>query len=62
MHDTVETLTVKVNDQGVILEHADGSILRLSATDALLLLDILEAEQARLKKLIRKKSPFVISR
>jgi hypothetical protein len=58
-----EKFTIKVNDKGVLITGEEGQRLSLSPVEALMLIDILKAEEKRLKTLAggTSPSPFKIS-
>ena len=56
-----EKFTIAVNDQGVIIQDRDKNELLLTPVEALMLLDILKNEEAKLKKLAKEASPLPLS-
>ena len=55
-----EKYTIEVSEQGVRISDAIGQSLTLAPVDALMLLDILKAEEARLRELADAQSPLPI--
>ena len=61
MESFEEKITVVVGENGVVVKAIDEGAqirLRLTASEALMLLDILENERQRLEDMAKKASPF----
>jgi hypothetical protein len=54
----VEKFTIEVKDSGVRIHSGEGQFLFFTPIEALMLLDILKAEEAKLKNLADKTSPL----
>jgi hypothetical protein len=54
----VEKFTIEVKDEGMIIKGGEGQHLFFTPVEALMLLDILKAEEVRLKNLADKASPL----
>ena len=54
----VEKFTIEVKDEGIIIKGGEGQQLFFTPVEALMLLDILKAEEVRLKNLADKASPL----
>ncbi|HJX30426.1 MAG TPA: hypothetical protein VJ624_01045 [Thermodesulfobacteriota bacterium] len=54
----VEKFTIEVKDEGMIVKGGEGQHLFFTPIEALMLLDILKAEEVRLKNLADKASPL----
>ncbi len=54
----VEKFTIEVKDEGLIIKSGEGQYLFFTPIEALMLLDILKAEENRLKNLTAAKSPL----
>ena len=54
----VEKFTIEVKDEGIIIKGGEGQHLFFTPVEALMLLDILKAEEVRLKNLADKASPL----
>jgi hypothetical protein len=55
-----EKFTIRITDNGVAIVSGEGERLRFTAPEALMLLDILRNEQAKLKKMAEEASPIPI--
>ncbi|WAC07050.1 MAG: hypothetical protein OS130_12540 [Thermodesulfobacteriota bacterium] len=53
-----EKFTIEFKEEGMIIKIGEGQHLFFSPIEALMLLDILKAEEAKLKTLAAKKSPL----
>ena len=60
MSKQVEKFTIEVKDTGVIIHSGEGQSLFFTPIEALMLLDILKAEEVKLKTLAEEKSPLPI--
>ncbi len=60
MSTQVEKFTIEVKDTGVIIHSGEGQSLFFTPIEALMLLDILKAEEVKLKTLAEEKSPLPI--
>jgi N-acetyl-beta-hexosaminidase len=60
MEGTREKFTISVNDKGVFIRAGSGNGMEFSAGEALMLLDILRDEEARLQKMADAVSPLPI--
>jgi hypothetical protein len=58
MSNQVEKFTIEVKDSGVMIHSGEGQSLFFTPIEALMLLDILKAEEVRLKTLADKASPL----
>jgi len=58
MSKQVEKFTIEVKDSGVMIHSGEGQSLFFTPIEALMLLDILKAEEVRLKNLADKASPL----
>jgi hypothetical protein len=58
MQRFVEKFTIKVTDSGVLMTDKEGNCIRLTAGEALMLLDILRNEEAALSNMAEKASPL----
>ena len=58
MKDAKEKLTIDVSRQGVKILGAGGECLELTAVEALMVLDILKAEENQLKAIAEASSPL----
>jgi hypothetical protein len=58
MSKQVEKFTIEVKDSGVMIHSGEGQSLFFTPIEALMLLDILKAEEVRLKTLADKASPL----
>ena len=58
MSKQVEKFTIEVKDSGVMIDSGEGQSLFFTPIEALMLLDILKAEEVRLKNLADKASPL----
>jgi len=54
----MEKLTIEIKEEGVMIHSVEGQSLFFSPLEALILLDILKAEKAKLKNLADKASPI----
>jgi hypothetical protein len=54
----VEKFTIEIKDEGIIIKGGEGQHLFFTPVEALMLLDILKAEEVRLKNLADKASPL----
>jgi hypothetical protein len=61
MTNEKEKFTIKVTEEGVVLESRAGGILHFTAGEALMLLDILKSEEETLREMAQKASPLSIS-
>ncbi len=57
MTTQIEKFTIEVKDDGLIIKSGEGQRLFFTPIEALMLLDILKAEEVRLKTLAEEKSP-----
>jgi len=62
MKEKMEKFTIEVKDSGVMIHSGEGQSLFFTPIEALMLLDILKAEEVKLKKLAEERSavPFKI--
>jgi len=60
MKEKMEKFTIEVKDSGVMIHGGEGQSLFFTPIEALMLLDILKAEEVRLKTLAEEKSPLPI--
>jgi hypothetical protein len=62
MKEKMEKFTIEVKDSGVMIHSGEGQSLFFTPIKALMLLDILKAEEVKLKKLAEERSavPFKI--
>jgi len=58
MIEMEEKFTIAVEEKGLVIVGADGSRIRFTAGEALMLLDILRNEEAGLKKMAQEASPI----
>ena len=58
MSKQVEKFTIEVKDTGVMIHSGEGQSLFFTPIEALMLLDILKAEEVKLKNLAEKTSPL----
>ena len=58
MSKKVEKFTIEVKDTGVMIHSGEGQSLFFTPIEALMLLDILKAEEVKLKTLAEEKSPL----
>jgi hypothetical protein len=56
-----EKMTIEFTGLGVIIRNASQAVLKLSAREALMLLDILKNEEDQLKDTVREASPIPIT-
>ena len=56
----MEKFTIEVKDSGVMIHGGEGQTLFFTPIEALMLLDILKAEEVKLKTLAEEKSPLPI--
>lgn len=64
MDEIREKFTIKITDQGLMLTAAESGTektLSFTAGEALMLLDILKAEESKLRQIARENSPLPIS-
>ena len=55
-----EKFTIKVTESGVVMIGGEGERLHFTPAEALMLLDILRNEEAKLKKMAEEASPIPI--
>ena len=55
-----EKFTISVTDRGLVITGKEGSSLEFSAGEALMLLDILNDEEAELRKIAEEASPLPV--
>ena len=60
MSKQVEKFTIEVKDTGVMIHSGEGQSLFFTPIEALMLLDILKAEEVKLKTLAEKNSTLPI--
>jgi hypothetical protein len=58
MTTQLEKFTIEVNDTGVMIHSGEGQSLFFTPIEVLMLLDILKAEEVKLKTLAEEKSPL----
>ena len=58
MKGAVDKFTITVEEKGLTILGGDGSTMRFTAGEALMLLDILRNEEGRLKKMAQDASPL----
>jgi len=58
MHTMEEKFAITVEEKGLVITGGDGSRIRFTAGEALMLLDILRNEEAGLKKMAQEASPI----
>jgi hypothetical protein len=58
MDESTEKFTIKVTDHGVVIAGKEGNSLEFSASEALMLLDILKNEESGLRKRSEEASPL----
>ncbi len=58
MEGITEKFTVEMTKSGLNILGADRQVLHFTAVEALMLLDILKDEEAELKRMAEKASPF----
>jgi hypothetical protein len=56
----MERFTIKVTDRGVVVIGENGNRMEFSAGEALMLLDILNNEEAELRKMADAASPMAV--
>ena len=56
----MEKFTIKVTDRGVVVIAENGNRMEFSAGEALMLLDILNNEEAELRKMADAASPMAV--
>ena len=60
MEGMTEKFTVEMTESGVDILGGDGQVLRFTAVEALMLLDILKNEEVELKRMAEEASPMPI--
>ena len=60
MKGTTEKLAIQIMENGEVILRGQNSLLKLTAGEAIMLLDILRNEEANLKKMAEKASPISI--
>ena len=58
MNGVDEKFTITVEEEGLAILDKDGGRMRFTAGEALMLLDILRCEEAKLKKMAQDASPI----
>ena len=53
-----EKFTISVEEEGLVILGGDGSRMQFTASEALMLLDILKDEEERLRKMAQDASPI----
>ncbi|MFO7785110.1 MAG: hypothetical protein ACQET7_08105 [Thermodesulfobacteriota bacterium] len=56
--ETRDCFTIGVSDRGLDIRNPEGQGVTLSATEALMLLDILKSEEAELRRIADSSSPM----
>ena len=57
MEGVTEKFTITVAEGGLVIRSGDGMNLRFTASEALMLLDILENEEQKLRQMAEEASP-----
>jgi hypothetical protein len=60
MEGIEEKFTVEITESGVDIRGGDSQLLHFTAVEALMLLDILRNEEAKLKRMAEEASPIPI--
>jgi len=60
MEQSIEKFTIEVTDCGVVITGDRGNRIQFSASEALMLLDILKDEEIELRKMSQEASPMPI--
>ena len=60
MEEITEKFTISVTDRGVIITGKEENSMEFSAGEALMLLDILKDEEAKLRKIAEEASPLPV--
>ena len=60
MEGIIEKFTVEMTKSGLNILGEDQQVLHFTAVEALMLLDILKDEEAELKRMAEKASPFTL--
>ncbi len=60
MKDTAEKLTIEITEGGEVVLGGGNNLLKLTAGEAIMLLDILRHEEGNLKKMAEEASPIPI--
>ena len=58
MEGETEKFTITVAEDGLVIQSGDGMNLRFTASEALMLLDILKNEEQKLKQMAEEASPI----
>jgi hypothetical protein len=61
MEHLKENFIIEFKEQGVSVSGRNGGALRLTASEALMLLDILKNEEKQLRKIAEKSSPIQLT-
>ena len=61
MEEIKERFTIKMTDKGVAVLGKDGNRLDFTASEALMLLDILRSEEPKLKEITDQTTPIPIN-
>jgi hypothetical protein len=60
MEERKEKFTIQITDTGVVIRSGVGDILRFTAAEALMLLDILQNEESKLRAVALEASPMAM--
>ena len=60
MESAKEKFAIEILDTGTVILRGQNNLLKLSAGEAIMLLDILKNEEAKLKKIAEEASPISI--
>jgi hypothetical protein len=60
MEGITEKFKIKITESGVVILSGEGNSLQFTASEALMLLDILKSEEQKLKQMAEDASPIPI--
>jgi hypothetical protein len=60
LEERKEKFTIQITETGVVIRSGEGGILRFTAAEALMLLDILQNEESKLKEVALEASPMAM--
>ena len=60
MEESAERYRITIGDGGLEIRNSEGKVLNFTATEALMLLDILKTEEEKLRCLAEKASPLPV--
>jgi hypothetical protein len=60
MEEVVDKFTIRLSDKGMVILSAKKERLQFTATEALMLLDILKCEEQKLKQMAEEARPIPI--